>query len=98
MKQVVDEIRRVQPPEALVTGPDRRYRYGRARFCPADEPLAVALASETALTALEQPRSNNSVRRSTTSARPVDIAVHRPINAAMDPDNILNPGTVLTLG
>jgi FAD/FMN-containing dehydrogenase len=28
----------------------------------------------------------------------VDIAVHRPINAAMDPDNILNPGTVLTLG
>jgi hypothetical protein len=56
MKQVVDELRRVQPPEALVTGPDRRYRYGRARFCPADEPLAVALASETALTALKQPR------------------------------------------
>ena len=29
---------------------------------------------------------------------PVGIAVHREIKAAMDPDNILNPGKVVALG
>ena len=50
MKQVVDQLRRVLPPEALVTDPDRiqSYRYDRAMFCPAGEPLAVVLARETA--------------------------------------------------
>jgi glycolate oxidase len=50
MNQVVDQLRQVLPPEALVTDPDRlqSYRYDRAMFCPAGEPLAVVLARETA--------------------------------------------------
>ena len=50
MKQVVDQLRRTLPPEALVTDPDRMesYRFDRAMFCPAGEPLAVVLARETA--------------------------------------------------
>jgi len=50
MSEVVDELRRVLPPEALVTDPDRMesYRYDRAMFCPAGMPAAVVLARETA--------------------------------------------------
>jgi FAD/FMN-containing dehydrogenase len=50
MKQVVDQLRRTLPPEGLVTDPDRMesYRFDRAMFCPAGEPLAVVLARETA--------------------------------------------------
>ncbi|MGW7680322.1 FAD-binding oxidoreductase [Kribbella sp. NPDC054772] len=50
MSEVVDKLRQVLPPEALVTDPDRMesYRYDRAMFCPAGMPLAVVLARETA--------------------------------------------------
>ncbi|TDU88234.1 glycolate oxidase [Kribbella voronezhensis] len=50
MSEVVERLRQVLPPEALVTDPDRiqSYRYDRAMFCPAGEPLAVVLARETA--------------------------------------------------
>ncbi|MFF0344489.1 FAD-binding oxidoreductase [Kribbella sp. NPDC004875] len=49
MSEVVDKLRQVLPPEALVTDPDRMesYRYDRAMFCPAGMPLAVVLARET---------------------------------------------------
>jgi glycolate oxidase len=47
---VGEELRRLLPPEALVTDPDRMesYRYDRAMFCPAGMPAAVVLARETA--------------------------------------------------
>ncbi|MGW5188395.1 FAD-binding oxidoreductase [Kribbella sp. NPDC004138] len=50
MSEVVEQLREVLPPEALVTDPDRieSYRYDRAMFCPAGMPLAVVLARETA--------------------------------------------------
>ncbi|WP_350278176.1 FAD-linked oxidase C-terminal domain-containing protein [Kribbella sp. HUAS MG21] len=50
MSEVVEQLRQVLPPEALVTDPDRMesYRYDRAMFCPAGMPLAVVLARETA--------------------------------------------------
>jgi len=50
MSEVVEQLRQVLPPEALVTDPDRieSYRYDRAMFCPAGMPLAVVLARETA--------------------------------------------------
>ncbi|TCC01778.1 FAD-binding oxidoreductase [Kribbella soli] len=50
MSEVVEQLRQVLPPEALVTDPDRMesYRYDRAMFCPAGVPLAVVLARETA--------------------------------------------------
>ena len=50
MSDVVEQLRQALPPEALVTDPDRlqSYRYDRAMFCPAGEPLAVVLARETA--------------------------------------------------
>ncbi|GAB3931939.1 FAD-linked oxidase C-terminal domain-containing protein [Kribbella albertanoniae] len=50
MSEVLEELRRVLPPEALVTDPDRMesYRYDRAMFCPAGMPIAVVLARETA--------------------------------------------------
>jgi glycolate oxidase len=50
MTDVVDQLRQVLPPQALVTDPDRiqSYRYDRAMFCPAGEPVAVVLARETA--------------------------------------------------
>ncbi|TDO46237.1 glycolate oxidase [Kribbella sp. VKM Ac-2527] len=50
MSEVVERLRHVLPPEALVTDHDRMqsYRYDRAMFCPAGEPLAVVLARETA--------------------------------------------------
>ncbi|MFI5729085.1 FAD-binding oxidoreductase [Kribbella sp. NPDC051587] len=50
MGEVVEELRRLLPPEALVTDPDRMesYRYDRAMFCPAGMPAAVVLARETA--------------------------------------------------
>jgi glycolate oxidase len=50
MTDVVEHLRQVLPPEALVTDPDRieSYRYDRAMFCPAGVPLAVVLARETA--------------------------------------------------
>ncbi|MET9315291.1 FAD-linked oxidase C-terminal domain-containing protein [Kribbella sp. NPDC003505] len=50
MSEVVEQLRQVLPPEALVTDPDRieSYRYDRAMFCPAGTPLAVVLARETA--------------------------------------------------
>ncbi len=50
MSEVLEELRRVLPPEALVTDPDRMesYRYDRAMFCPAGMPAAVVLARETA--------------------------------------------------
>ncbi|TWD82352.1 glycolate oxidase [Kribbella amoyensis] len=50
MSEVVERLRQVLPPEALVTDPDRMesYRYDRAMFCPAGEPAAVVLARETA--------------------------------------------------
>jgi glycolate oxidase len=50
MSDVVERLRQVLPPEALVTDPDRieSYRYDRAMFCPAGVPLAVVLARETA--------------------------------------------------
>jgi len=50
MSEVVEKLRQVLPPEALVTDPDRMesYRYDRAMFCPAGVPLAVVLARETA--------------------------------------------------
>ncbi|TDD46286.1 FAD-binding protein [Kribbella antibiotica] len=50
MADVVEELRRVLPPEALVTDPDRMesFRYDRAMFCPAGMPAAVVLARETA--------------------------------------------------
>lgn len=50
MTDVVERLRQALPPEALVTDPDRlqSYRYDRAMFCPAGEPLAVVLARETA--------------------------------------------------
>jgi glycolate oxidase len=50
MSEVVERLRKVLPPAALVTDPDRiqSYRYDRAMFCPAGEPLAVVLARETA--------------------------------------------------
>ncbi|TDW14895.1 FAD-binding oxidoreductase [Kribbella kalugense] len=50
MSEVVEQLRKVLPPEALVTDPDRMesYRYDRAMFCPAGIPLAVVLARETA--------------------------------------------------
>jgi glycolate oxidase len=50
MSEVVNALRQALPPEALVTDHDRlqSYRYDRAMFCPAGEPLAVVLARETA--------------------------------------------------
>jgi glycolate oxidase len=50
MSEVVEQLRQVLPPEALVTDPDRMesYRYDRAMFCPAGMPVAVVLARETA--------------------------------------------------
>jgi glycolate oxidase len=50
MSEVVERLRQVLPPEALVTDPDRMesYRYDRAMFCPAGMPAAVVLARETA--------------------------------------------------
>jgi glycolate oxidase len=50
MSEVVEQLRQVLPPEALVTDPDRMesYRYDRAMFCAAGVPLAVVLARETA--------------------------------------------------
>jgi glycolate oxidase len=50
MSEVVERLRQVLPPEALVTDHDRMqsYRYDRAMFCPAGEPAAVVLARETA--------------------------------------------------
>ncbi|WP_405056441.1 FAD-binding protein [Kribbella sp. NBC_01505] len=50
MSEVVEDLRRVLPSEALVTDPDRMesYRYDRAMFCPAGMPIAVVLARETA--------------------------------------------------
>lgn len=50
MSEVLERLRHVLPPEALVTDHDRMqsYRYDRAMFCPAGEPLAVVLARETA--------------------------------------------------
>src|SRR5689334_4106056 len=50
MSDVVEQLRQVLPPEALVTDPDRMesYRYDRAMFCPAGMPAAVVLARETA--------------------------------------------------
>ncbi|ADB30887.1 FAD linked oxidase domain protein [Kribbella flavida DSM 17836] len=50
MSEVVERLRQVLPPEALVTDHDRMqsYRYDRAMFCPAGEPVAVVLARETA--------------------------------------------------
>src|SRR5262245_30322665 len=50
MSDVVEQLRKALPPEALVTDPDRMesYRYDRAMFCPAGMPLAVVLARETA--------------------------------------------------
>ncbi|NIK61817.1 FAD-binding oxidoreductase [Kribbella shirazensis] len=50
MSEVVEQLRQLLPPEALVTDPDRMesYRYDRAMFCPAGMPLAVVLARETA--------------------------------------------------
>ncbi len=50
MSDVLERLRAELPPEALVTDPDRlqSYRFDRAMFCPAGEPLAVVLARETA--------------------------------------------------
>ncbi|GAB3836162.1 FAD-binding oxidoreductase [Kribbella italica] len=50
MSEVVERLRQVLPPEALVTDPDRMesFRYDRAMFCPAGVPAAVVLARETA--------------------------------------------------
>src|SRR5262245_9256579 len=50
MSDVLERLRQALPPEALVTDADRMesYRYDRAMFCPAGEPLAVVLARETA--------------------------------------------------
>jgi glycolate oxidase len=50
MNHVVDQLRRVLPPEALLTDPDRLQSCGhdRAMLCPAGDPLAVALARQTA--------------------------------------------------
>ncbi|MDX6253558.1 MAG: glycolate oxidase [Kribbellaceae bacterium] len=50
MSDVVERLTQALPPEALVTDRDRlqSYRYDRAMFCPAGEPLAVVLARETA--------------------------------------------------
>src|SRR5687767_1961135 len=50
MNDLVERLRQVLPPEALVTDADRiqSYRYDRAMFCPAGEPIAVVLARETA--------------------------------------------------
>lgn len=88
MKQVVDQLRRVLPPEVPVTDPDRiqGHRYYRAMLCPAGEPLAVVLPRARWHTC----RHN---RRSTWPA-----ALRRAIKAAMDLDNILNPGKVGALG
>jgi glycolate dehydrogenase FAD-linked subunit len=50
MSDVLERLRQALPPEALVVDADRMesYRYDRAMFCPAGEPLAVVLARETA--------------------------------------------------
>ncbi|HEY0471696.1 MAG TPA: FAD-binding protein, partial [Kribbella sp.] len=50
MSDIIERLRQALPPEALVTDRDRiqSYRYDRAMFCPAGEPLAVVLARETA--------------------------------------------------
>ncbi len=50
MSDVLERLRQALPPEALVTDADRMesYRYDRAMFCPAGQPLAVVLARETA--------------------------------------------------
>jgi glycolate dehydrogenase FAD-linked subunit len=50
MSDVLERLRQALPPEALVIDADRMesYRYDRAMFCPAGEPLAVVLARETA--------------------------------------------------
>ncbi|WBQ03699.1 FAD-binding oxidoreductase [Kribbella sp. CA-293567] len=50
MNDLVERLRQVLPPEALITDQDRiqSYRYDRAMFCPAGEPVAVVLARETA--------------------------------------------------
>ena len=49
MSDVLERLRQALPPEALVTDADRMesYRYDRAMFCPAGQPLAVVLARET---------------------------------------------------
>lgn len=93
MKQVVDQLRQVLPPEALDTDPDRTqsYRYGRAVFCPAGEPPAVVLALGHAVGTLKRDWLRQEIR-------PVGIAVQRAIKAAMYPGNILNPGRVVALG